>query len=224
MTIDEYMDLEEQIDAERERIAANGTKVNENTFKEWKIKRDEFRNATKDEKEKDVMISKLTGVQLFQKQSDIFKDDENAEEIKMDEIENNFLEDEENKANKEKKEGNNLPKEKLNDEEDLKDGENEEKDVKINDPVRMYLKEIGKISLLTLEEEQELSKRVAEGDEHAKNVLAESNLRLVVSIAKRYVGRGMLFLDLIHIYSISHHPHILRWADAFETLHGQLNQ
>ena len=71
------------------------------------------------------------------------------------------------------------------------------KELTINDPVRMYLKEIGKISLLTLEEEMELSKRIVEGDEEAKNKLAESNLRLVVSIAKRYVGRGMLFLDLI---------------------------
>ena len=67
----------------------------------------------------------------------------------------------------------------------------------VNDNVRMYLKEIGKISLLSQEEEQELSKRVAAGDEKAKNILAESNLRLVVSIAKRYVGRGLLFLDLI---------------------------
>ena len=71
------------------------------------------------------------------------------------------------------------------------------KELTINDPVRMYLKEIGKISLLTLEEEMELSKRIIEGNEEAKNKLAESNLRLVVSIAKRYVGRGMLFLDLI---------------------------
>ena len=71
------------------------------------------------------------------------------------------------------------------------------KDVSVNDNVRMYLKEIGKISLLTLEEEQEISKRVADGDETAKNLLAESNLRLVVSIAKRYVGRGLSFLDLI---------------------------
>ena len=71
------------------------------------------------------------------------------------------------------------------------------KELTINDPVRMYLKEIGKISLLSLDEETELSKKIAEGDEMAKNRLAESNLRLVVSIAKRYVGRGMLFLDLI---------------------------
>ena len=74
---------------------------------------------------------------------------------------------------------------------------NESKDMSVNDNVRMYLKEIGKISLLSLEEEQNLSKRVAEGDEGAKRLLAESNLRLVVSIAKRYVGRGLLFLDLI---------------------------
>ena len=71
------------------------------------------------------------------------------------------------------------------------------KDVNINDPVRMYLKEIGRISLLSPEEEMELSIRVANGDEEARNILAESNLRLVVSIAKRYVGRGLLFLDLV---------------------------
>ena len=71
------------------------------------------------------------------------------------------------------------------------------KDLTINDPVRMYLKEIGQIKLLTLEEESELADRIAAGDEEAKKKLAESNLRLVVSIAKKYVGRGMLFLDLI---------------------------
>ena len=71
------------------------------------------------------------------------------------------------------------------------------KDININDPVRMYLKEIGKISLLSSEEEMELSIRVANGDEEAAAMLAESNLRLVVTIAKRYVGRGLLFLDLI---------------------------
>lgn len=70
-------------------------------------------------------------------------------------------------------------------------------DVGIDDPVRMYLKEIGRVSLLKAEEEVELAKRMQEGDEEAKNQLAEANLRLVVSIAKRYVGRGMLFLDLI---------------------------
>ncbi|MBQ1173424.1 MAG: RNA polymerase sigma factor RpoD [Lachnospiraceae bacterium] len=69
--------------------------------------------------------------------------------------------------------------------------------ISIEDPVRMYLKEIGKVPLLTADEEIELAQRMEEGDEEAKKRLAEANLRLVVSIAKRYVGRGMLFLDLI---------------------------
>lgn len=69
--------------------------------------------------------------------------------------------------------------------------------VAVDDPVRMYLKEIGRVPLLTAEEEIELAKRIEKGDEMAKRRLAEANLRLVVSIAKRYVGRGMLFLDLI---------------------------
>ena len=71
------------------------------------------------------------------------------------------------------------------------------KDIKINDPVRMYLKEIGRINLLTADEEYEYALQAQEGNEDAKRILAESNLRLVVSIAKRYVGRGMAFLDLI---------------------------
>jgi RNA polymerase primary sigma factor len=69
--------------------------------------------------------------------------------------------------------------------------------IKINDPVRMYLKEIGRVPLLSAEDEVDLAKRIENGDEEAKRRLAEANLRLVVSIAKRYVGRGMLFLDLI---------------------------
>ena len=69
--------------------------------------------------------------------------------------------------------------------------------VGVDDPVRMYLKEIGKVPLLTSDEEVELAKRIADGDEEAKKQLSEANLRLVVSIAKRYVGRGMQFLDLI---------------------------
>ena len=71
------------------------------------------------------------------------------------------------------------------------------KTIPVDDPVRMYLKEIGKVPLLTGEEEVELAQRMEEGDEEAKQKLCEANLRLVVSIAKRYVGRGMLFLDLI---------------------------
>ena len=69
--------------------------------------------------------------------------------------------------------------------------------ISLDDPVRMYLKEIGRVPLLTPEEEVELAKRIERGDEEARRRLTEANLRLVVSIAKRYVGRGMLFLDLI---------------------------
>lgn len=86
------------------------------------------------------------------------------------------------------------------------------KDININDPVRMYLKEIGRISLLSPEEELELSEKVASGDEEAKNKLAESNLRLVVSIAKRYVGRGLLFLDLIQEGNIG----LMKAVDKFD--------
>ena len=90
------------------------------------------------------------------------------------------------------------------------------KDVKINDPVRMYLKEIGRINLLTSDEEFEYAKRAAEGDEEAKRMLAESNLRLVVSIAKRYVGRGMLFLDLIQEGNIG----LMKAVDKFDPTKG----
>lgn len=80
---------------------------------------------------------------------------------------------------------------------DLEDDLSLPRGINVDDPVKMYLKEIGKIPLLTAEEEIDLAKRVEQGDEEAKKRLAEANLRLVVSIAKRYVGRGMLFLDLI---------------------------
>lgn len=90
------------------------------------------------------------------------------------------------------------------------------KELTINDPVRMYLKEIGKISLLSLDEETELSKKISEGDEMAKNRLAESNLRLVVSIAKRYVGRGMLFLDLIQEGNIG----LMKAVEKFDATKG----
>ena len=86
------------------------------------------------------------------------------------------------------------------------------KDIKINDPVRMYLKEIGRINLLTSDEELEYALKAVEGDEHAKTMLAESNLRLVVSIAKRYVGRGMLFLDLIQEGNIG----LMKAVDKFD--------
>ncbi len=82
-------------------------------------------------------------------------------------------------------------------EEEIADTESMVESFSTDDPVRMYLKEIGKVNLLTAEEEVELATRMAQGDEEAKRRMAEANLRLVVSIAKRYVGRGMLFLDLI---------------------------
>ena len=85
-----------------------------------------------------------------------------------------------------------------------------------DDPVRMYLKEIGKVPLLTPEEETELAMRMAEGDEEAKRRMAEANLRLVVSIAKRYVGRGMLFLDLIQEGNLG----LIKAVDKFDYTKG----
>lgn len=90
------------------------------------------------------------------------------------------------------------------------------KDLTINDPVRMYLKEIGQIKLLTYEEELELADRIQAGDEEAKKTLAEANLRLVVSIAKRYVGRGMLFLDLIQEGNIG----LMKAVEKFDVSKG----
>ncbi|CAG7596549.1 RNA polymerase sigma factor SigA [Paenibacillus solanacearum] len=85
-----------------------------------------------------------------------------------------------------------------------------------NDPVRMYLKEIGRVQLLTAEDEIDLAKRIAEGDEEAKRRLAEANLRLVVSIARRYVGRGMLFLDLIQEGNMG----LIKAAEKFDHTKG----
>jgi len=96
------------------------------------------------------------------------------------------------------------------------DTESLTKDLTINDPVRMYLKEIGQIKLLTNEEESELADRIIAGDEEAKARLAEANLRLVVSIAKRYVGRGMLFLDLIQEGNIG----LMKAVDKFDVTKG----
>ena len=90
------------------------------------------------------------------------------------------------------------------------------KDLNINDPVRMYLKEIGQIKLLTNEEELDLADRIIAGDEEAKTILAEANLRLVVSIAKRYVGRGMLFLDLIQEGNIG----LMKAVEKFDVSKG----
>ena len=90
------------------------------------------------------------------------------------------------------------------------------KGVAVDDPVRMYLKEIGKVSLLSASEEIELAKRMEQGDEEAKKRLCEANLRLVVSIAKRYVGRGMLFLDLIQEGNLG----LIKAVDKFDYRKG----
>ena len=90
------------------------------------------------------------------------------------------------------------------------------KDLTINDPVRMYLKEIGQIKLLTMDEELDLADRITAGDEEAKTILAEANLRLVVSIAKRYVGRGMQFLDLIQEGNIG----LMKAVEKFDVTKG----
>ncbi len=90
------------------------------------------------------------------------------------------------------------------------------KGIAVDDPVRMYLKEIGKVPLLTADEEIELAKRMEKGDEEAKKRLCEANLRLVVSIAKRYVGRGMLFLDLIQEGNLG----LIKAVDKFDYRKG----
>ncbi len=90
------------------------------------------------------------------------------------------------------------------------------KGIAVDDPVRMYLKEIGKVPLLTADEEIELAKKMEEGDEYAKKRLCEANLRLVVSIAKRYVGRGMLFLDLIQEGNLG----LIKAVDKFDWRKG----
>ncbi|MEI3509061.1 MAG: RNA polymerase sigma factor RpoD [Bacilli bacterium] len=100
--------------------------------------------------------------------------------------------------------------------EQIADTETLSKDLTINDPVRMYLKEIGQIKLLSNEEEADLADRIIAGDETAKATLAEANLRLVVSIAKRYVGRGMLFLDLIQEGNIG----LMKAVEKFDVSKG----
>ena len=101
-------------------------------------------------------------------------------------------------------------------EKELHEAEDMADQLSTDDPVRMYLKEIGKVALLTAEEEQDLAKRMSEGDEEARKKLTEANLRLVVSIAKRYVGRGMLFLDLIQEGNLG----LIRAVEKFDYTKG----
>ena len=102
------------------------------------------------------------------------------------------------------------------DEEDLVDPVDLAAEYSLDDPVRMYLKEIGQVKLLSAEEEVELAKRVAEGDQYAKNKLTEANLRLVVSIAKKYSGRGLHILDLIQEGNTG----LIRAVDKFDWTKG----
>ena len=101
-------------------------------------------------------------------------------------------------------------------EEDLVDPVDLAAEYSLDDPVRMYLKEIGQVKLLSTEEEVELAKRVAEGDQEAKNKLTEANLRLVVSIAKKYSGRGLHILDLIQEGNTG----LIRAVDKFDWTKG----
>ena len=102
------------------------------------------------------------------------------------------------------------------DEEDLVDPVDLAAEYNLDDPVRMYLKEIGQVKLLSAEEEVDLAKRVAEGDQYAKNKLTEANLRLVVSIAKKYSGRGLHILDLIQEGNTG----LIRAVDKFDWTKG----
>ena len=109
-----------------------------------------------------------------------------------------------------------IPADEMEEEEPLVDPVELAAEFNLDDPVRMYLKEIGQIPLLTVEEEQELAKRVAEGDTAAKNQLTEANLRLVVSIAKKYSGRGLHILDLIQEGNTG----LIRAVDKFDYTKG----
>ncbi|NLA32783.1 MAG: RNA polymerase sigma factor RpoD [Mollicutes bacterium] len=151
---------------------------------------------TFEERKKDLLkLGKKNKVITFEELAEALKGLE-VDNDSLDELYNLFMEHEiEVLSSNEEEEDEN--KEKTKKDDVILDDAAIRKDMTINDPVRMYLKEIGRISLLSGEEELELSKRVAEGDKLAKDKLTESNLRLVVSIAKRYVGRGLLFLDLI---------------------------
>ena len=164
----------------------------------------ELANAEKDKKESKVKNEKVDKILKKAKEQgkitygDLAKelDDVNPEQI--DEVFDAFEELGVNLLTDDGEEEPNI--EDLKEVEDLKLDEiteNTYEGINVDDPVRMYLREIGRIPLLTFDEELDLAKRILDGDEEAKQKLAESNLRLVVSIAKKYVGRGMLFLDLI---------------------------
>ena len=160
------------------------------------IRREKLENLIKEGKKKGSLTAKelsiLEDLNLDQDQLDKFYDALDSMGIEtIDEEPLEVLDEDEAPGMEELEDLEEISKEELESADSLADS------FAIDDPVRMYLKEIGKVNLLTPEEEIDLAKRMAEGDEEAKKRMAEANLRLVVSIAKRYVGRGMLFLDLI---------------------------
>ncbi len=160
------------------------------------IRREKLENLIKEGKKKGSLTAKelsiLEELNLDQDQLDKFYDALDSMGIEtIDEEPLEVLDEDEAPGMEELDDLEEISKEELESADSLADS------FAIDDPVRMYLKEIGKVNLLTPEEEIDLAKRMAEGDEEAKKRMAEANLRLVVSIAKRYVGRGMLFLDLI---------------------------
>ena len=170
------------------------------------------------ELEKNAVMGKLSYAQIGRHLESVDLDKDEMEEI-YDELISKGIEivSEESPDDYELSE---IEKDDVHEEEKVKDDEDLEstlpKNVAVDDPVRMYLKEIGKVPLLTAEEEIELAKRMEAGDEAAKQKLCESNLRLVVSIAKRYVGRGMLFLDLIQEGNLG----LIKAVDKFDWKKG----
>ncbi len=162
-------------------------------------------------KEELLKLGKEKGVITFEQLAEALKGLD-VDNDSLDELYNFFVENDIEIVASDEENGDDGAKSLTKDEPIILDDAEITKDVNINDPVRMYLKEIGKISLLSAEEELELSKKAATGDEMAKNILAESNLRLVVSIAKRYVGRGLLFLDLIQEGNIG----LMKAVDKFD--------
>ncbi len=181
---------------------AQNTEGAENAEKKEKIKKTLLEKGKKNGmlSYKEV-VAELSSVEVSPDEVEIF----------LDEIEQNKIELTEDDMEKELEEmgDDEITKEEL---EDLSVPEG----ISIDDHVKMYLKEIGKVDLLSAEEETDLARRMADGDEEAKKRLAEANLRLVVSIAKRYVGRGMMFLDLIQEGNLG----LIRAVDKFDYTKG----
>ena len=155
------------------RLVENAKQINKITMKDVNIVIDELGLNGDQQDELFDNLEKL-GIEVSLEDTDFYEDIVTVEEVDAEELMK--IEDEE---------------EAILDTDILVDG------LPLDDPVRMYLKEIGKVDLLSMDEEIKLAERILDGDEKAKKRLSEANLRLVVSIAKRYVGRGMLFLDLI---------------------------